>query len=216
MNETTQTITHEENEVITNEKISALQNIILEHANSQRAALSSDARKEAEDWLAREMAKLEKETNAVIADAKVRAEDIYRRQILSAEREKATEALRQQNRLLQETQKKFKDSLVHLRDRSDYVDVLAALALSAGRSLSDSAPLKLRLAAIDTALGDEVVSRVNKRFPEAQMTFDHEPIPILGGCWVESADGKRQINADWQSRTQEVADTLADRLLELL
>lgn len=216
MNETTQTMTPEEHAIITNDKISALQSIILEHANSRRTALASDARKEAEEWLVKEMAKLEKETNAVVADAKVRAEDIYRRQVLSAEREKATEALRQQNRLLQETQKRFKDALVLLRDRGDYADILAALTLSVARSLADSAPLRLRLAAIDAALGDDIVSRVNKRFPEAQMTFDREPIPILGGCWVESADGKRQINADWQSRTQEVADTLADRLLEVL
>ncbi len=64
-------------------------------------------------------------------------------------------------------------------------------------------------------VGDSRVYRLRGQVLE-QMTFDHEPIPILGGCWVESADGKRQINADWQSRTQEVADTLADRLLELL
>lgn len=215
MNETT-TATRDENEVITNEKITALQNIILEHANAERAVMASDARKEAEGWLAKEMAKLDKETNAVIADAKVRSEDIHRRQILSAEREKSTEALRQQNRLLQEALKKFQDALVRLRERKDYGDILTALALSAARNMVDAAPLKLRLAAIDAALGDDVAARVNKKMPDAKMTFDHESIPILGGCWVESADGKRQINADWQSRTQEVADTLADRLLELL
>jgi cell division septum initiation protein DivIVA len=55
---------------IANDKIAALQNIILEHANQQREALASDARKEAEQWLAEEMSKLERETNAVLADAK--------------------------------------------------------------------------------------------------------------------------------------------------
>ena len=75
---------------ISNEKISALQNIILEHANQQREALATDARKEAEQWLSKEMSKLERETNSVLADAKSRSEEIHRRQILSAEREKST------------------------------------------------------------------------------------------------------------------------------
>ncbi|MDR1915521.1 MAG: ATPase [Synergistaceae bacterium] len=201
---------------IANEKITALQNIILEHANQQKVALASDARKEAEAWLSKEMAKLERETNAVLADAKSRAEDIHRRQILSAEREKSTEALRQQNRLLNEALKKFQDGLVHLRERKDYIKILTALALGATQNLSGSGALKLKLAAIDAHLGPEIASSVSANLSDSKMVFDPEPAPIIGGCWVMSEDGKRQINADWQSRTQEMADTLADRLLSLL
>jgi V/A-type H+-transporting ATPase subunit E len=202
---------------ISNEKISALQNIILEHANQQREALASDARKEAEEWLSKEMAKLERETNSVLADARSRAEDIHRRQILAAEREKSTEALRQQNRLLGEALKKFQDGLVRLRERPDYADILAGLALEAARGLkSESGTLKLRLAPLDTALGERVASAVNAKNPKCGMLFDHEPAPVIGGCWVSSEDGRRQINADWQSRTQEMADVIADRLLSLL
>jgi V/A-type H+-transporting ATPase subunit E len=202
---------------ISNEKISALQNIILEHANQQREALASDARKEAEEWLSKEMAKLERETNSVLADAKSRAEDIHRRQILSAEREKSTEALRQQNRLLGEALKKFQDGLVRLRERPDYADILAGLALEAALSLpGESGTLKLRLASLDAALGEQVALAVNAKNPQCRMAFDHDPAPVIGGCWVASEDGRRQINADWQSRTQEMADVIADRLLSLL
>ena len=92
---------------VSNEKIINLQNIILEHANTQRSAIASDARREAEEWLTKEKDKLEREAALIVADAKSRSEDIHRRQILSAERERSTEALRQQNRLLQQTLKKF-------------------------------------------------------------------------------------------------------------
>lgn len=201
---------------VSNEKISALQNIILEHANTQKSALASDARKEAESWLVKETEKLDREAALIVSDAKSRSEDIHRRQILSAEREKTTEALRQQNRLLQQAVKKFQDELVRLREREDYPEILMALALGAARSIPDSAPLRLRLSAQDTALGERIVAAVNAKFPAAEMTFDHEPAPIIGGCWVEAADRRRQINADWQSRTQESADILADRLLALL
>lgn len=201
---------------VSNEKITALQNIILEQANDQRSALASDARKEAEAWLAKESEKLEREAALVLADAKTRAEEIHRRQLLSAEREKSTEALRQQNRLLQQAMKKFQDEMVRLRDRADYAEILAGLAVSSARSLADAAPLKLRLAAIDAGQGERVCEAVNAKFPEARVTFDPEPAPIIGGCWVISADGRRQVNADWQTRTQEAGDLLADRLLALL
>jgi V/A-type H+-transporting ATPase subunit E len=199
-----------------NEKISALQNIILEHANQQKEALASDARKEAEAWLSKEMSKLEQEVNSVLADAKIRAEDIHRRQILSAEREKTTEALRQQNRLLGEAMKKFQAGLVRLRERPDYADILAGLALEASENLPDEAGLRLKLASLDASLGDRVVETVNEKRPKCGMVFDHEPAPIIGGCLVTSGDGRLQVNADWQSRTQEMSDVIADRLLSLL
>jgi V/A-type H+-transporting ATPase subunit E len=69
---------------------------------------------------------------------------------------------------------------------------------------------------VDSNLGGKVAAAVNTRLPEAGMVFDPEPAMILGGCVVESANGRRQINSDWQSKTQEVSDTLADRLLALL
>jgi V/A-type H+-transporting ATPase subunit E len=201
---------------IANEKISALQNIILEHANQKREALATDARKEAEQWLQKEIAKLERETNAVLADARVRAEEIHRRQILAAEKEKSTEALRQQNRLLAEALKKFQDGLVHLRDRPDYPDILAGLAVEAAKSLArEPGALKLRLAALDAPLGDKAAAAAAEKL-RVTIEFDHDPAPIIGGCWVMSADGRRQINADWQSRTQEMADVIAERLLPLL
>jgi V/A-type H+-transporting ATPase subunit E len=201
---------------VTNEKVTALQGIILENANSQRTAIVDEARREAGAWLRKEMTKLERETSAVLTDAKQRSEEIYRRQLLTAEREKSTEALRQQNRFLNEALKKFQDGLVRLRERGDYADILTALAVDAARSMHDSSSVKLRLSSVDPNLGNKVAAAVNSKFPEAGRVFDPEPAMILGGCVVESANGRRQINSDWQSKTQEVSDTLADRLLALL
>jgi V/A-type H+-transporting ATPase subunit E len=200
----------------TSEKISVLQSLILQNASSQKFEFAEGARKESESWLASEMSKLDRETAMILADAKKRAEDVHRRQILAAERQKSTEALRQQNRLLQQALKQFLDGLVKLRERSDYVNILTALALDGARRLDGFSPVKLRLAAIDGRFGDDVVLAVNARFPQAGMEFSHEPAPILGGCWITSSDGRRQINSDWQSRTQEVSDALADRLLAML
>jgi V/A-type H+-transporting ATPase subunit E len=200
----------------TNEKIAVLQGLILESASSEKYELAEGARKESESWLSNEMAKLDRETSMILADAKRRSEDIHRRQILAAERQKSTEGLRQQNRLLQQALKQFLEALVKLRERPDYVEILTALALSSARHLEGFAPVGLRLAALDAQYGDEIANAVNEKFPEAGMIFVREPAPILGGCWVTSTDGRRQINSDWQSRTQEMSDTLAERLLAML
>jgi len=201
---------------VSNEKIAALQNIILEQANDKRSALASDARREAEAWLLKETEKLEREAALVLSDARSRAEDIHRRQLLSAEREKTTEALRQQNRLLQDAMKRFLDEMIRLRERNDYCDILTGLASSGIRKLADAGPVKLRLAAIDAALGERVCKAVQAKTPDARISFDPEPAPILGGCWVCSEDDRRRADEDWQTRAQEAGDLLADRLLALL
>ncbi len=201
---------------VSSEKIGTLRDIILDKADSRKKELVAGARQEAEEWMLRETEKLQRETNLILQDARKRAEDIRRRQILSAEREKSTEALRLQNRILSEALGRLQDRLVHLREREDYIDIIAGMCIDAKNSLRETKGLKLRLSAVDMGLADSVISKVLKLMPDAEMTFDPETAPILGGCWISTNDGRRQVNSDWQSLTQEMADTLAERLLPLL
>lgn len=201
---------------VSSEKIGTLRDIILDKADSRKKELVAGARQEAEEWMLRETEKLQRETNLILQDARKRAEDIRRRQILSAEREKSTEALRLQNRILSEALGRLQDGLVHLREREDYIDIIAGMCIDAKNSLREAKGLKLRLSAVDMGLADSVISKVLKLMPDAEMTFDPETAPILGGCWISTNDGRRQVNSDWQSLTQEMADTLAERLLPLL
>ncbi|HAJ93997.1 MAG TPA: ATPase [Synergistaceae bacterium] len=201
---------------VSSEKIGTLRDIILDRADSRKKDLVAGARHEAEEWLLRETEKLQRETNLILQDARKRAEDIRRRQILSAEREKSTEILRLQNRILSEALGRLQDKLVHIREREDYADILAGMCIDAINSLRETNGLKLRLSAVDAGLADSVISKVQEIMPKAGIAFDTETAPILGGCWVSTNDNRRQVNADWQSLTQEMADTLAERLLPLL
>ena len=201
---------------VSNEKIGTLRDIILDRADAQKKDLTTAARREAEEWMLKETEKLQNETNIILQDARKRAEDIRRRQILSAEREKSTETLRLQNRILSEALGRLQDKLVYLRDREDYADILAGICVDAVNSLREREGLKFRLSAVDLPLSDKVISKVHEIMPEVGLVFDPEPAPILGGCWVSTKDNRRQVNSDWQSLTQEMADTLAERLLPLL
>ena len=201
---------------ISTEKISVLQNIIIDRANGKRSVLLANARKEAEEWIQKETAKLERSAKLIEQDARSRSEDIRRRQVLAADREKAMEALRLQNRLLSQIQGLFQDGLIKLRERPDYPEILAGLVLQAAQQLKGGEPLHLKLAAQDSALGERVIEAAAIRAPKIKIIFDPTPVPILGGCWVLTDDQKRQVNMDWQSQTQETSDLLADRLLAVL
>ena len=201
---------------VSNEKIGTLRDIFLDRADAQKKDLTTAARREAEEWMLKETEKLQNETNIILQDARKRAEDIRRRQILSAEREKSTETLRLQNRILSEALGRLQDKLVYLRGREDYADILAGICVDAVNSLREKEGLKFRLSAVDLGLADKVISKVSEVLPGTELVFDPEPAPILGGCWVSTKDNRRQVNSDWQSLTQEMADTLAERLLPLL
>ncbi|MCE5202092.1 MAG: ATPase [Synergistaceae bacterium] len=201
---------------VQSEKINTLRDIILDKADVQKKTLVANARREAEEWLAKETEKLQRDTNLILQDARKRAEDIRRRQILAAEREKSTETLRLQNRILSEALGRLQDKLVHLRDRDNYIDILTGMCMEAIASLKGCNSFKLRLSALDADLSDKIIAKVRELAPDVEFTFDTEPAPILGGCWVSSDDNRRQVNLDWQNLTQEMADTLAERLLPLL
>ena len=117
------------------EKVNNLRDIILNRAGDERKSNLARGHKDAEAWLARENEKLQHEVDLVLQDARKRAEDIRRRQILSAERDKSTETLRLQNRILSEAMGRLQDKLVRLRDREDYADILAGMCIEAAEML---------------------------------------------------------------------------------
>ncbi len=201
---------------VSSEKIGTLRDIILDRADGEKKSIVATAQREADDWLVKETEKLQRETNLILQDSRKRAEDIRRRQILAAEREKSTETLRLQNRILSDALGRLQDKLVHLRDKENYLEILTGMCVEASTSLKGVDSLKFRLSAVDTTLADKLSENMRSAAPGINFVFDPEPAPILGGCWVSTTDNRRQVNLDWQSLTQEMADTLAERLLPLL
>lgn len=201
---------------VSSSKINALRDIILDKAGSQTEKLITEAHREANEWLERETEKLQKEIDLIIQDAHKHADDIRRRQIMSAEREKSTDTLRTQNRVFSDALSKLQDKLVQLRDSKNYLDILTGMCVDAIESLKDVEALTLQLSAVDASYANDIIAKIKELFPKVTLTFDKEPAPILGGCWISTVDKSRQVNLDWQNLTQEMADTLAEQLLPLL
>lgn len=197
------------------QKLGALRDLILDKAEAEVMRITQKAQREADEWLSQELVKIDQEADLIINDARRRAEEIRRRELLAAEREVSREKLRLQNRLITQAKAVFLDELVALRSREDHWMILLGLLLEAQEVLVDLKKGSLRLAAIDSPLGERIVSRSKELRPQIDMRFDSTPAPILGGLWLIDDTGNRQVNSDWQTKVVEMSDTLTERLMAI-
>lgn len=197
------------------QKLGALRDLILDKAEAEVMKITQKAQREADEWLSQELVKIDQEADLIINDARRRAEEIRRRELLAAEREVSREKLRLQNRLITQAKAVFLDELVALRSREDHWMILLGLLLEAQEALVDLEKGSLRLAAIDSPLGERIVSRSKELRPQIDMRFDSTPAPILGGLWLIDDRGNRQVNSDWQTKVVEMSDTLTERLMTI-
>lgn len=197
------------------QKLGALRDLILDKAEAEVMRITQKAQREADEWLSQELVKIDQEADLIINDARRRAEEIRRRELLAAEREVSREKLRLQNRLITQAKAVFLDELVALRSREDHWMILLGLLLEAQEALVDLKKGSLRLAAIDSPLGERIVSKSEELRPQIDMRFDSAPAPILGGLWLIDDRGNRQVNSDWQTKVVEMSDTLTERLMTI-
>jgi len=201
---------------VQSEKLNGLKELLLLQAEQEKMGILEKARKEAESLVSQEEERIAREEELILKDAADRAEATRRRQVMAAEREKAAEALRLQNRLLSEAVSMLEDRLCRLREREDHVRILAGLIAEAESALPESGGLRFRLAGADASIGEAVAQEAERLLPGVEVRFDPDPAPILGGAWIWTADGRRFVAADWRNRAQEMAGELAERLLPML
>ncbi|EHM10412.1 vacuolar-type H+-ATPase subunit E [Thermanaerovibrio velox DSM 12556] len=201
---------------IRDDKLEALRELILDQGEANRRELLKRGQEELEGWLKEQREKLEREEELILQDARRRAEDIRLRQVINAEREDSLETLRFQNRLISDAVSMLRDELTRLRERDDYPSILAGLAIEGMGAAGLDGSYRIRLSASDQDLGDRVVWLVKTHLPGADLVFDPEPAPITGGLWLSSEDRRKEVRLDWQSRSKEMADLVAERLLQLL
>ena len=199
-----------------NDKLNGLRELLLLQAEQEKMGILEKAKREAESLAVQEADRIAREEELILRDAADRAEATRRRQVMAAEREKAAEGLRLQSRLLSEAVSTLEDRLGRLRERGDYVRILAGLVAEAESVLPGSGSLKVRLAGADAAIGNDVATTAAGLLPGRDVAFDPDPAPILGGAWISTDDGRRFVAADWRNRANETAGELAERLLPML
>lgn len=194
-------------------KLSELQSMILQKGDSERERVLEETQKEAAEWLARQKAQLDAMVASIRADAAKRAQEVTTRQMIEAESTRDRDRLRLQNELVQDALAQFQDALVALSERSDYEEILTGVAAEVCARFPKGQKVKLRLRAEDASHGQAVTDALKARFPDISIAFDEEAAPILGGVLLYSEEEKWRVVADWKSKVEEMADTVARAVL---
>ena len=73
--------------------------------------------------------------------------------------------------------------------------------------------VKMRLRAEDASHGEAVARALKLRFPELDVAFDATPASIKGGVYLYSEEEKWRVVADWKTKVEEMADSVAKAVL---
>jgi len=194
-------------------KLSELQHMILNRGDAERERILSEAKEEAARWTEGQTEQLDATIGAIKADAAKRSREMTSRRMIEAETMRDKKRLRLQNELVNKALFLLQNSLVDLSRRHDYDAILTGMAAAACERLPEGQKVKIRLRAEDAPYGEVVASALSRRFPELDISFDPDPAPIIGGVFLYSEEERWRVVADWKSKVEEMADSVAKAVL---
>ena len=196
-------------------KLKELCSLVLHRADVERDKIIDDARSEINMWIEEQQMLLDAECDAIAKDAGKRASEISTRQTADARSESNRERLKLHNKCVNEARAMFQKKLESLRGQANYKEILAGLAIEAVKGVPKEQDILFRLSAADAELGEEVAAIISKA-ESVNVIFDPSPGEFNGGVMVSSADGRWSVVSDWRAKTEELADTIAERILAVL
>ena len=194
-------------------KLSELQSMILRKGNLERGRILEKARAEAARWTEEHNQQLENMVAAIKADAEKRSVDMTSRQIIEAETTRDKNRLRLQNELVQTALTMLQDAFAAFDKRPDYDAILTGVAAEACERFPKGQNVKMRLRAEDASHGEAIARALKLRFPELDISFDATPAPVTGGVFLYSEEGKWRVVADWKTKVEDMADSVAKAVL---
>jgi len=197
-------------------KLREMCSLVLHRADAEHDKIIGDAQNEISQWVNKQEAMLDAECSAILKDAKKRADETASRLIADAKRECSRERIKLQNKYAVEACAIFQRKLEALRDRRDYKEILAGLTFEAIEKIPDGQDVSFRLSTADAGLGQDLAAIIKGAMPEVNITFDPAPGEFNGGVMISSADGRWSVVSDWRAKTEELADTIAARILAAL
>ncbi|MDR2522758.1 MAG: hypothetical protein LBC93_03540 [Synergistaceae bacterium] len=194
-------------------KLTELQGMILSKGDAARERVLSEAREEAAKWVEEQTRQLESMVASIKADAAKRAKEITSRQLAEAEAVRDKSRLRLQSELVRKALVMLQNALSAFDKRPDYDAILTGVAAEACERFLGGQKVKMQLRAEDASHGEAVARALKLRFPELDIAFDVTPAPIKGGVYLYSEEEKWRVVADWKTKVEEMADSVAKAVL---
>jgi len=107
----------------------------------------------------------------------------------------------------------LQNALVDFSKRPDYDAILTGMAVEVCERFTKGQKIRIRLCAEDKSHGETVIRALSLRFPDLDISFDPIPALIMGGVLLYSEEEKWRIVADWKSKVEEMADSVAKAML---
>ena len=204
-----------DSDAIESAKLRELCNLVIHQADAERDKIINDARNEINLWVNEQQAMLDAECDAILKDASKRAGETASRMVADAKSECNRERIKLQNKYVDAASAIFQSKLEALRNRRDYKEILAGLAIEAIEGVPAGQDILLKLSAEDEGLGEEITAIIRKLMP-VNITYDPVPGEFNGGVMISTADGHWSVVSDWRAKTEELADTIASRILSAI
>ena len=194
-------------------KLTELQAMILGKGDAERERILSEARQESAKWVEDQTKQLEGMVASIKSDAAKRAREITSRQLAEAEAARDKSRLRLQSDLVRKALVLVQDAFSAFDKRPDYDAILTGVAAEACERFPSGQKVKIRFRAEDAPHGEAVARALKLRFPDLDVAFDATPAPIMGGVYLYSEEEKWRVVADWKTKVEEMADSVAKAVL---
>jgi len=196
-------------------KLKELCNMVLHNADTQHDKIIDDAMSEITSWTNSQEAALVAECDAISKSAAKQAEEIANRQVIIAKNDTRRERIKLHSKYVDEALVIFQNRLEALRERGDYIEILAGLAFEAILKIPKGQDMLIRLSAVDSELGEEL-ARIIREAMLVNITFDPVPGGFKGGVMILSTGGRWSVTFDWHAKTEELKDVITTRILAAL
>lgn len=192
--------------------------IVRESSDEVEIKMKNDVKDELAAWLKTQNDQLDAQVTEILADAKKRANEIASRMVSSAVMENDHERLRVKVECIDKAKVLFQKKLEAFPKRGDYAEILASLAIDAIAMMPKEAKLKLTLGTADQNLKDAVLGIIRSKIGDgADRIVAGEVSNMLGGgIELRTEDGRWHIVSDWRAKTDEMADTIATKVLDVM
>ncbi|MBP2143517.1 V/A-type H+-transporting ATPase subunit E [Methanococcus voltae] len=193
---------------------------IKEDAKIKADSIVADAQAKYEATIAEAKEEAEKRKQAILRKGEKEAEMAENRILADARLSSKKKLLEERENTIQMTLEKLEEDLMKLPQKDEYKDILTGMVIKGVLSIGGG-ELTLEMNKNDFELiGDETLWKLEKEVEEklniVTVLKKGEPIDIIGGCIVKSADGTKVSDNSLESTFKRNLDSVRAKIADLL
>ncbi len=186
---------------------------ILDEAKKEAARKIEEAENETQGILEKAKEQALKEAEKIRTKSEEEAKLLQSQSMSQARREAALEILKEKDNILRQAFQKASQNLGKIANSKAHIESLTKLITSSAPRIGEK-NLRIKLNRRDLAHQNELVKKLN--MPDFKLTFDGQPLSLIGGCIILSQDEKVKIDETYETRLAVSEKALKKTLADIL